>query len=514
MTPKDFQPLAMIPRPGVPIEDWMVGLTTCVDECVNIIRAHAVPSDNGADRVPPLMLSRCMRGGKTTLLAHLFDKVKDIENYCPIFISFNGFSGIQPRSGESRLETLLRAIAVTLLQPSASTDTQSVSCDEGTLTDYLDGQKGVIVLMIDELNLLLPKGTQDDKVACFLRSVFLSPANRYLVFTTHEPIGDQVAEYTGKPGSISPRGVTTAAMPMSLNVTQQRRIPGCETLALGEVLYFSGIPSLLRCFKNRYDFRARFQQLCKPPATPLLLRSFVRQFLEGDAQEDDSIRTFDRLTTLSKGGVIKWVLCYAAQMCFYLQKLKLGQWFNMLEMASSEDGSGKAWEILIALAVSFRCLESMISGEQGDPLLGLPPTPGIRECYFADVPAEFRTLDVALQWWRRQRKPADFPFALVLRPLCPTFQVFDCILVYQEAASSCPHIRGFQQKAGDAYPDQAAPTFVSGVGPVSAVWMQGKAPETRLNPQNRGWTMPSAKDISRLLGTSLRDLFPRASLDT
>ena len=302
MTPKDFQPLAMIPRPGVPIEDWMVGLTTCADECVNIIRTHAVQSDNGADRVPPLMLSRCMRGGKTTLLAHLFDKVKDIENYCPIFISFNGFSGIQPRSGESRLETLLRAIAVTLLQPSASTDTQSVTCDEGTLTDYLDGQKGVIVLMIDELNLLLPKGTQDDKVACFLRSVFLIPANRYLVFTTHEPIGDQVAEYTGKPGSISPRGVTTAAMPMSLNVTQQRRIPGCETLALGEVLFFSGIPSLLRCFKNRYDFRARFQQLCKPPATPLLLRSFVRQFLEGGAQEDDSIRTFDRLTTLSKGG--------------------------------------------------------------------------------------------------------------------------------------------------------------------------------------------------------------------
>ena len=176
------------------------------------------------------------------MLAHLFDKVKDIENYCPIFISFNGFSGIQPRSGESRLETLLRAIAVTLLQPSASTDTQSVSCDEGTLTDYLDGQKGVIVLMIDELNLLLPKGTQDDKVACFLRSVFLIPANRYLVFTTHEPIGDEVAEYTGKPGSISPRGVRTAAMPMSLNVTQQRGIPGCETLALGEVLFFSGIP--------------------------------------------------------------------------------------------------------------------------------------------------------------------------------------------------------------------------------------------------------------------------------
>ena len=101
MTPEDFQPLAMIPRPGVPIEDWMVELTTCADECVNIIRALAVQSDTGADRVPPLMLSRCMRGGKTTLLAHLFDKVKDIENYCPIFISFNGFSGIQPRSGET-----------------------------------------------------------------------------------------------------------------------------------------------------------------------------------------------------------------------------------------------------------------------------------------------------------------------------------------------------------------------------------------------------------------------------
>ena len=147
----------------------MVGLDICGKKCVKHIQTFAPKSDSDTERVPPLMLSRCMRGGKTTFLAYLFKLVKAETSYLPIFISFNGLSGIQQKKGESRLQTILRAIAVTLLQPSISTDAQSVSVNEDTLREHLERQDGVIVLMIDELNLLVPKGTADNEVASFLR---------------------------------------------------------------------------------------------------------------------------------------------------------------------------------------------------------------------------------------------------------------------------------------------------------------------------------------------------------
>ena len=223
----------------------MVGLEICGKECVKHIQTFAPKSDSPTERVPPLMLSRCMRGGKTTFLAYLFELVKAEPSYLPIFISFNGFSGIQQKKGESRLQTILRAIAVTLLQPSISTDAQSISVNEDTLSEHLERQDGVIVLMIDELNLLVPKGTADNEVASFLRRLFLSRANRYLVFTTHEPLdGSQIAEYTGGKYPYSPRDVIAADLPRSVNVTEQRRIPECRALSVGNVLFFQ---VFLRC---------------------------------------------------------------------------------------------------------------------------------------------------------------------------------------------------------------------------------------------------------------------------
>ena len=176
-------------------------------------------------------------------------------------------------------------------------------------------------------------------------------------------------------------------------------------------------------------------------------------------------------------------------------------------MDASDPLSGKGWEMLVVLAAAFRCLEAMARGYAGHPLLGLPPKPNIAECYFWDVPSEVSTLDEALEWWAGQDIPPTFPFVAVLNPLCSTFEVFDCILLYQRSKLSVLHVRGFQQKAGRTYPDQAARQDVD------SVWMQGKAAENRRSEQAEGWTLPSAGEIRAFLGASLRDLFPK-ELDT
>ena len=504
MSEKDLQNLANISGPKVTIEDWMVGLDICGKKCVKHIQTFAPKSDSDTERVPPLMLSRCMRGGKTTFLAYLFKLVKAETSYLPIFISFNGLSGIQQKKGESRLQTILRAIAVTLLQPSISTDAQSVSVNEDTLKEHLERQDGVIVLMIDELNLLVPKGTADNEVASFLRRVFLSRENRYLVFTTHEPFdGSQMAEeYTGGKLPYSPRDVIATDLPRSIDVTEQRCIPECHALSVGNVLFFSGIPALLRSWKQQYNFQARFEQLPKPKKTPDLLESFVREFLDGRRQGGDAIRAFDCLTATSDKADVKWILCYAAQMCSYLNQHQLADWINRLQIDASDPLSGKGWEMLVVLAAAFRCLNAMACGK-GHGLLGLPPDPNIKACYFLDVPSEVSTYKEALEWWERQDIPPTFPFVAVLNPLCSTFEVFDCILLYQRSKHRVIQVRGFQQKAGCAYPDGAA------CQGVDCVWMQGKAAEHRRSEQTNGWTLPSAGEIRAFLGASLRDLFPK-----
>ena len=90
-------------------------------------------------------------------------------------------------------------------------------------------------------------------------------------------------------------------------------------------------------------------------------------------QRGDATRAFDCLTATSDQGDAKWILCYAAQMCSYLNQLELADWINRLQTDASDPLSGKGWEVLVVLAVAFRCLEAMACGHAGHPLLGLPP---------------------------------------------------------------------------------------------------------------------------------------------
>ena len=79
-------------------------------------------------------LSRCMRGGKTTMLCKVFDRLKKAEKL-PIFISFNGDSLVYKLDGEKVLDTMLRAIAVSLMKnkPADKKDAERVRCSEKAL---------------------------------------------------------------------------------------------------------------------------------------------------------------------------------------------------------------------------------------------------------------------------------------------------------------------------------------------------------------------------------------------
>jgi hypothetical protein len=119
-------------------------------------------------------------------LRELFKKIKALDTFVPIIISFNGFFRLQ--NDETPINALLRLIAIQFLEPLTADESVLVTCNKNALLKYISektvGMK--VVLLIDELDVL---GTPVDvEVSFFLKREFLDKANRYLVFTSRVPL--------------------------------------------------------------------------------------------------------------------------------------------------------------------------------------------------------------------------------------------------------------------------------------------------------------------------------------
>ena len=172
-----------------------MGIDACVEACMGLIKKYINQSDgNVTNRVPPTCAARCARGGKTTFLQKLGERLAEAQ-YLPIFVSFNGESPVKRRDNELADQWLYRTIAYALLP--AGTLRQDVAAKFGTVTSgektlesYFQSQKNV-VLLVDELNKLLLKspnkaeGDAERRAAEFMKDVFLGAEGAYMVFTSH-----------------------------------------------------------------------------------------------------------------------------------------------------------------------------------------------------------------------------------------------------------------------------------------------------------------------------------------
>jgi hypothetical protein len=105
------------------------------------------------------MLSRCMRGGKTTVLGLLFRKLRE-EGYSPVFVSFNSDYYISRLGWEcNSVETLTRAIAIAVMKTQPA-NAETVQCSEKVLIEFFN-KKNNVVLLIDEMNVLLGSESAD-----------------------------------------------------------------------------------------------------------------------------------------------------------------------------------------------------------------------------------------------------------------------------------------------------------------------------------------------------------------
>ena len=136
----------------------LVAIDESVESAMRTISFESQRSyaDVGAYRVPPLVLSRLGRGGKTTMLYLLFNKLKETVRFLPIYISFN--AGFQRLPGEKDADAILRLIAVQFIDLPANTKPLSYNfrfTSDAVLEHIGTSAEGrTVVLLIDELNSL------------------------------------------------------------------------------------------------------------------------------------------------------------------------------------------------------------------------------------------------------------------------------------------------------------------------------------------------------------------------
>ena len=117
------------------------------------------------------------RGGKTTILRHIFERLEGEVEYVPIIITFNGTDNFFRFPSESNLQFLLRVIASQLIRLGPDEDVRSLRfcCSAAALLKNLNATPGKVVLIIDELNVL--SQPLDEETATFLRISSIDPSD-------------------------------------------------------------------------------------------------------------------------------------------------------------------------------------------------------------------------------------------------------------------------------------------------------------------------------------------------
>lgn len=484
----------------------MVGVHDAVAEAKDIVMAELPnkTAETGGYRVPPLVISRLARGGKTTALCLLFDALKAVKdmqvNVMMISFNANGSSPFKILDTETQTEGLIRNIASQLVDPAV--DPTKIKCTAKDLDEYIGDSP--FVILIDELNAMA--NPVDEDAGRFLRSLFLDKENRYLVFTTHVPMDlDPKASHFMESGTkpASPRGVRSISLPTSNDLTSLRLMPGCENINPATVALYGGIPSLIYsvCALNEMTPEVRFRKAGLE--IPLdqqqnLLLQFVKSVVTGE--RNDKLKMFEQFAT-TNDTKIQWPICYIQYILNLFEQTQVTRFLidecQSLETYAKQTEAGKDWECVINISLGFRCLYQLFFGS-GFPfkMVKLGTKPEVSALSFP-----CKTVAEAKSFIDDQLSKS--PLCLLLAvPSFAKFPEFDGFVVCAHPGQETVVV-GFQAKLGSG-----TPKYVLGEGGVTkGVLLRGAAPAK--GSLSRGWEYWSKKHIqNEILVYSLRDLYP------
>ena len=487
-------------------------------------------------RVPPLLIARLFRGGKTTLLKAVFTRLSESSrDTLPIIITLNDGFGL--RNDESLMDGVLRTIACQFVRMERNETPITFKCDSVTsLLNYIDSLGySRVVLIVDELNRFgLPV---DPELSTFLKVNFLDKKNYYLVFSSHQPLDIEAVRMTAsqlylqsaiqQPGGSGRSVVLPSHLPQTCNLSELRLMPDCNALTQCEVSLYGGIPSLMYVAKHfnllespRNRFFRYLNENNNYAARKLtehkqhFLMAFLRELRTGSSYikpgEDDYPQVLDCFASHFKQEEQQiwyksWPLCYIECILGWFGIYVITSVTQALIQYASEVDSGKDWECVIVAGVYISCLDAIHS----------PVVDGIQQCgpfniadrgisgvTYATLPGDnhnaIRTIAQAVAYFHGLQMPDRH--VLLATPCYAKFPDYDGFLCYGQPDGAPPTIVGFQCKKTRSYPKHPVPPEIS-----RAVLLRGSAPLS--NGYKQKWEYYGEERVREVLGWSLRHLF-------
>jgi len=485
-----------------------------IPAAVTIVTGGLKEATSATHRVRPLVFSRLARGGKTTALFLLFDKLKEA-NLNPIFISFNGSTQFQRRVGETDCQAILRSIALQLVDL-GDRNPLNITCDQKKLEAYLTESSKPVVLIIDELNAL--QVPVDAEAGRMLRSLFLDKKDRFLVFSTHVPLDvETTASETHRADLLiaslaaSPRGVILAPMPSCFDLPTLRAMsPACVDLNPAEVAYYGGVPSLIYSVRlGELTPKTRFTNVISTTVHDVdALEAFVKCVVTG--ARNSLLARFDQFGTVSDSQ-IRWPLCYIECIHDVMPQTNatrfLQQCFGNLKSRIGTTETGLEWESILQIALAFRCLHQSLIGTKS-PFEMYDTV--VKPCsLFVTMPGECKTIGDALSWISVRiaegLTEADHVLLLVV-PSYGKFPDVDGFVATGKKLQGKSSVRvcAYQAKSGRALPKNPLPER----SPLNRGYLlRGIAAQRR--SFHRGWEYVDESGVQELLGHSLSPLYPQ-----
>mmetsp|Transcript_33825 Transcript_33825/g.49111 ORF Transcript_33825/g.49111 Transcript_33825/m.49111 type:complete len:592 (+) Transcript_33825:3-1778(+) len=508
----------VLPSEGIPFEVFtvcnlgknasihLVDIEETILQSMRIIRRECKMAGCSSYRVPPLIISRLARGGKTTALMALFDALKSSAEFLPIIVSFNSSANFDLVDDENNEETILRAIA-TQFYNNLPFKPNEIVFDKAKVLAFLDEAgksfSGGVVLLIDELNAL--SRPLDRAGARFLQKEFLDHPNRYLVFTSHVlmTLESNYKNLDELLGTVSSRTYRTVHMPQCFDLNELRKMPRCAALTKSFVSLCSGIPSLIYSVISLREetLTDRFNRLGLTISAlehRTVLSDFVGEVLYGVRSASASCRRFDGLSTIVGVEKIQWPLFYIGCICKLFTKFDSSVFIgrlichDLLIYSQTEEG-GKDWEVIITVATILRSLYSNLYGTLGPfNLCPINIYPNVK-CISTDLLTLDEVLEVVTNFYSTTNTSTILTVSLEYNK----FADFDLLVCFGKLNSYI--CDGYQMKLNRTYPKRDIP-----VGIRQGLVFHSKEPAH--DKLKSGWRYLSEDEIVQFLGFSLAQL--------
>jgi hypothetical protein len=494
--------------------DWLDVTAAMIME-----RYHQCESKSGGERLAPMALIRCSRGGKTRAMYEISRHLKD-KKIPVIFVSLNDFSDVTKDEGKDGLGAVCKRIAFAALKgmnydAPQFEEFENTSVSSEQINVWL-GQTGC-VLLIDELN-NLPMSTE---LAEFLKNVFLKPANRYLVFSSH--VTSTSVELSKYIETYNSRQIVSRPLPLIPSLATAVTNFNWPTLNPREALYYGLVPALIhearlqniRSFghlpsaKRMTAIKTCIQQNL---VTDRNIRFLLKSFITGDQldvmepllQLMDAAENKEEIT--AESSIVLWIPYHMAPVLKEFSKTagfellgEINRQFN--SFMDAKTGSGDGWEALFVSTLLIRCL----SGEFDEKVFQCPRGWDMKNStvsYNSLFDTNKVNFDTTLlsEFVNSITPPPNFPHIAVYYPTHSQFELYDIIVVlYETKDKSCRY--GYQLNEGRNLPQKAGVELFS-----KSYVIRGEAAQAQST--TRKWITSSADDIRSFFGESGKNWTP------